>query len=81
MTGVGLFTSVNPVVLSEVDTLIVAFPTFLTPKRFLPSMDAAVLNKVCTLNEAFPTLVTLMWPLSWGRLFVDGAELTAIRPL
>lgn len=81
MTGVGLFTSVNPVMLSEVDTLIVAFPTFLTPKWLLPSMDAAMLNKVCTLNEAFPTFLTLMRPLSRGRLFVDGAEFTAIHPL
>lgn len=67
--------------LSEVYSLIVAFPTLVTPERFLPSVDSPVLDEVCALNEAFPTLVTLVRPLSWGGLFVDIADFMAVRPL
>lgn len=63
MTGVGFFARVNSMMLSEVDTLIVAFPTYLTPEWFLPSVDSSMLYEVCTLNEALPTLITFMRPL------------------
>lgn len=81
MTGVGLLTRVNSVVLSEVHALVVAFATFLTPEWFLPSVDSPMLNEVCTLDEAFPTFVTFMRPLSWRGLLVDIAEFLAVCPL
>lgn len=81
MTGVGLLARVNSVMLSEVDTLVVAFATFLTPEWFLPSMDSPMLNEVRTLDEAFPTFVTFVRPLSWRGLLVDIAEFIAVCPL
>lgn len=81
MTGIGLLARVNAVMLSEVDTLVVALPTLLAPEWFLPSMDSPMLNEVRALDEAFPALVTLVWPLSWRRLLVDIAELIAVCPL
>lgn len=81
MTGVGLLARVNSVMLSEVDTLVVAFATLLTPEWFLPSMDSPMLNEVCALDEAFPTFVTFVRPLSWRGLLVDIAEFIAVCPL
>lgn len=81
MAGVGLLTRVDSVMLSQVDTLVVAFPTLLTPEWFLPSMDSPMLNEVCALDEAFPAFITLVRPLSWRGLLVDIAELIAVCPL
>lgn len=67
--------------LREVDTLVVALPTFLTAERFLPSMDSPMLNEVCALDEAFPAFVAFVRPLSWRGLLVGIAEFVAVCPL
>lgn len=67
--------------LSEVDTLVVALPAFLTAERFLPSMDSPVLNEVRALDEAFPALVAFVRPLSRRGLLVDTAKFAAVCPL
>lgn len=66
MTGVGFLTSVDPLMLSQMHTLIVAFPTFVAPKWLLPRVYSLMLNQMCTLNEAFSTFITFMWSLSCG---------------
>lgn len=67
--------------LSEVDTLVVALPTFLTAERFLPSVDSPMLNEVCALDEAFPAFVAFVRSLSRRGLLVGIAEFVAVCPL
>ena len=79
--GVGLLPSVDPLMLSQVHTLIVAFPTLVAPKWFLPGVYSLMLDKMCALNEALPAFVTFMGSLSSGGLFVGIGDFAEIHPL
>lgn len=75
VTFIGLFPSMNPLVLNEVILPDEGSPTLTAFVRLLSSMDSLMHNEGRTLAEGFPTIMAFVWFFPGVGLCSDGQSL------